>query len=127
GKAELLDAGEAGRVERVPEADERQRLVEPEPEHHALPRAHLVVEPLDLALRRTVDCERREIASELRPVLPPLALDCRNRADPQAEVVVAEPVAEVVPRTQVPRVVLAAEIGRLVPENGRASCSGGGA
>ena len=49
-EAELLGARETFRVERRAEPAERQRLVEPEAEHHAFARPDLVVERLDLAL-----------------------------------------------------------------------------
>ena len=111
----LLDPREAGGVERLPDARERQRLVEAEPEHDALPRADGLVERLELALGRPARRERLQVAPELRRVPPALALDCRDRADPDAEVVVGEPVAEVVPRAEVASRLGAAEVGRLVP------------
>ena len=65
-EAELLDAREARRVERVPEPGERQRLVEAKPEHHALARADVAVELLELARRAPARRERCEVAPEPR-------------------------------------------------------------
>src|SRR5262249_39448119 len=112
---ELLDACEAGRIERVLDSGEQQRLIEAEPQHHARARPGVSVDRLVPPFRSVPRRERREVARELRLVPPAPALDCADRADPEAEVVVAEPVAEVVPRAEVTLSVDAAEVGRLVP------------
>ena len=82
---------------RLPHSGERQRLVEPQPEHAPLPRPDGLVERLQLTLGRPPGRERLQVAPEPRRVPPAPVLDCRHRADPDAEVVVGEPVAEVVP------------------------------
>src|SRR5205085_5947608 len=51
-EAEAFHTGKAGRVERVPEACERERLVEPEAEHDPFPRPHVAAHVLELAVRR---------------------------------------------------------------------------
>src|SRR5262249_46228614 len=57
-----------------------------------------------------------QVAPELRSVPPASVFDCADRADPEAEIVLAEPVAEVVLRAEVAPVrVNAAEVRRLVP------------
>ena len=88
-------------VERALEARERQRLVEPEAEHHPLRRADLGRQLLERSRWPLARAERREVAGERRCVAPAPVLDCADRAHAEAEVVVPEPVAEVVPRPQV--------------------------
>ena len=73
---ELLETREPGGVERLLEAGDRERVVEAKAEHHALSRARVAVDLLDLAVVRA-----REIARDLRRVAPTLALDRRHRAD----------------------------------------------
>src|SRR5207244_10777561 len=57
-----------------------------------------------------------QLAAAPRRVPPAPGLDCRNRADADAEVVASEPVREVVLRAKVPLVrSRVAEVRRLVP------------
>ena len=94
----------ASRAERSPPT--RQRLVEPEAEHHAFARPRLVVQELDLAVVVPL-----EVAGELRRVAAALVAERRHGADAEAEIVVAEPVAEVV----LGALAVPAEVGGLVP------------
>src|SRR4051794_18876957 len=99
---------------------EGERLVEPQPEEHALPLLDVRGQPLELALRALARAQRREVAPEPRRRPPAPAVDRRDRAYAEPEVVAAAPVGEVVPRAKVaaPRVG-AAEVRRLVPAEAR--------
>ena len=101
-----------------PDTVERQRIVQPEPQHQPLPRPDHVVELLHLPGRWGARRERRDVAREAGRVPPADTIDCRNRAEPDAEVVPSEPVAEVVPGAQIPSagaIRREAEVRRLVP------------
>src|SRR5439155_24215281 len=100
-KAEPLEALERLPVQGPLEPVEHERLVEPQPEHHPLALAHLRRKLLELPRRPRAGSERREVATQTRRDAPALTIDCRNSADPEAEVVPAAPVDEVVPRAQV--------------------------
>src|SRR5438552_3137889 len=86
-EAELFDAREAGGIECVRDARERDRLVETQAEHDPLARVNDLVEHFDLAV-----VFAGEIAPELRCVPPALVAQRRDRPDADAEIVAAEPV-----------------------------------
>ena len=67
---------------RVVAAAERDRLVEPEPEHQPLDGARLGVEVLDLARRRRAGGERLDVAPDGRQVPPSLARERRDGPTP---------------------------------------------
>src|SRR5207244_7425575 len=100
-ETEPLETVETRAVERLRDAGEPQRLVEPEAEHHSLPRLHVDRQSLDLARRPLSATDRPDVRCETRRVPPPPPADGGHRADPEPEVVAAAPVREVVPRTQV--------------------------
>src|SRR5207247_11260886 len=107
------------RVQGGGDTRDRQRLVEPQPEHDAFLSLHGVRERLELAQGPPTFAERREVSREPRRRAPALAANGRDRADPEAEVVAPTPVREVVARAQIAAVRVrlrgTAEVRRLVP------------
>ena len=117
-EAEPLQAVERHIVQNCAQPLDEERLVEPEAEHHALALPDVERERLELTLRPAPVCERGNVSGQPGRVAPAATFDCRNRADPDAEVVATEPVGQVVARTEVATVCAVgrpAEVRGLVP------------
>src|SRR6266516_7819355 len=105
-------------VERALQPCELERLVQPQAEQHALAAEHVPRQLLQLPRWLLAGRERREVRAEARRRPPASSVDCRDRADAEAQVVPSPPVREVVPRAQVAAVREpggSAEVRRLVP------------
>src|SRR5207245_6563905 len=88
-------------VEPLGDGSKRQRLVEPQAEHHSLRTSHRFRERLDLAQGSLALAERLEVGPQPRRCPPADSVHRRDRPDPEAEVVTPLPVGEVVPRTKI--------------------------
>src|SRR5215208_1176377 len=94
---ESLEPFDSCCVERALEPVERQRLVEPKAEEHALRLPYRHGQLFDLARGPLLGRKRCQVPAQPRCRLPPPTLDGRDRADPETQVVPAAPVGEVVP------------------------------
>src|SRR5262249_56481415 len=93
-------------------------LGEPQAEHHTLAPLNLERKRLELALGSASGEQGRDVPLQARRVAPTAALDCRNRTDPNAEVVAAQPVGPVVARAEGATVCKGgpqAEVRKLAP------------
>src|SRR5207244_6926218 len=113
-EAESVEAFERRGVEYPAEPLDVQRLVEPEAEHDLLTLLYVNRQRLELPGRSPARGQLGNVGRQAGRVPPAVAFDCRDRTDPEPEVVPAEPVREVVSRAQV-AVALTTEVRRLVP------------
>src|SRR5205807_6177974 len=75
---------------------DRKGLVQAEAEHHTLAHSHVARQRLELPGRPPACRQLGDVSRQTGRVPPAVASDCRNRANPEAEVVAAEPVREAV-------------------------------